>query len=235
MVDIDRYPLKGNGMTWSEVRTACKRQSDYIITLFITNEVSLVLTWLLVKTRITPNQVTTASIISGFGCALAYSFGYFIVGSFLLFVSHVLDCTDGNLARAKSEFSPIGKWLDMTGDRISEAAIFVGVGIYLIYTEGSEYWSLMALTDAVLLLIYYYIVDIGLAMGLAKPMQKIGEMRFKGVNVKWGLMEPVIYGFVVLAPLGFVKVQLCMILILGLAGLMYQIIKGFNVTEKTDR
>jgi len=235
MVDIDRYPLKGNDMTWSEVRIACKRQSDYIITLFITNEVSLVLTWLLVKTRITPNQVTTASIISGFGCALAYSFGYFVIGSFLLFVSHILDCTDGNLARAKSEFSPIGKWLDMTGDRISEAAIFVGVGIYFICKGGSEYWSLMALTDAVLLLIYYYIVDIGLAMGLAKPMQKIGDMRFKGVNVKWGLMEPVIYGFVVLAPLGFVKVQLSMILILGLAGLMYQIIKGFNVTEKTDR
>ena len=225
LVDIDEYPLKGNGMTWSEVKTACKRQSDYIITLFITNEISLVLTWLLVKTRITPNQVTAASILSGFGCALAYSFGYFAVGSFLLFVSHILDCTDGNLARAKSAFSPIGKWLDMAGDRISESAIFVGVGIYFICTGGAEYWSLAALADAVLLLIYYYIVDIGLAMGLSKPVQNIGGMKFKDVYVKWGLMEPVIYGFIILAPFGYVKIQLILTGVISSGGIAYQLSK----------
>ena len=229
MVDIDRYPMKGKDMTWSEVRASCKRQSDYIITLFITNEVSLFLTWLLVKTRITPNQVTTASILSGFGCALAYSFGYFMVGSFLLFVSHVLDCTDGNLARAKSKFSPIGKWLDMVGDRISEAAIFIGAGVYFIWTRGSEYWSLVALADAMLLSIYYYIVDIGLAMGLSQPVQNIGRMNFKDVHVKWGLLEPVIYGFILLSPFGLIKVQLAVVLLLSLSGIFYQIAKRIRV------
>jgi len=221
-------------MTWTELRTACKRQSDYIITLFLTNELSLGLTWLLVKTRVTPNQVTAASIATGLGCALAYAFGYFLLGSLLLFLSHIFDCTDGNLARAKSEFSPIGKWLDMAGDRISEAAIFIGVAIFFIRTGTSEYWILISLGNATFLLIYYYIVDISLAMGLAKPVQNIGGMNFKGVHVKWGLLEPVIYGFIVLAPLGLIKVQLAIVLIISLSGISFQILKRIKAFRMTD-
>ena len=212
-------------MTWSELRAACKRQSDYIITLFVTNEVSLMLTLLLVKTRVTPNQVTVASILASFGCALAFAFGYFLSGSILLFCSHVLDCTDGNLARATSKFSPIGKWLDMAGDRISEAAIFFGISFYFIKIGTTEYWAMLALTDAVLLSIYYYIVDIGLTTGIARPVQTIGGMEFKGVHVKWGLMEPVIYGFVILAPVGLIKFQIAIVLFLAISGISFQIFK----------
>jgi phosphatidylglycerophosphate synthase len=221
-------------MTWTELRTACKRQSDYIITLFLTNELSLGLTWLLVKTRGTPNQVTAASIATGLGCALAYSFGYFWLGSLLLFLSHILDCTDGNLARAKSEFSPIGKWLDMTGDRISEAAIFIAAAIYFIRTGTSEYWILISLVNATFLLIYYYIVDISLAMGLAKPVQNVAGLNFKGVHVKWGLLEPVIYGFIVLAPLGLIKVQLVLVLIISLGGISFQILKRIKTFRSAE-
>lgn len=214
-----------SSMTWHELRKNCKRESDYIITLFVTNEVSLFITWLLVNTRITPNQVTVASILFGFGCALCYAFGNFVVGSILLFLSHALDCTDGNLARAKSFFSPVGKWLDMVGDRIGEAMIFAGIGIYFTRTGASEYWALLALGDAVLLSTYYYIVDIGLTLGLAKPLQNIGGMEFKDVNVKWGLLEPVTYGFVILAPFGYIRLQLILILVIALGGILYQCIK----------
>ena len=164
-------------MIWSELRIKCKRQSDYIITLFITNELSLLLTWVLVKTRVTPNQVTAASILFGFGCAICFAFGYFLMGSLFLFISHVLDCTDGNLARTKSLFSPIGKWFDMAGDRIAEAMIFIGISFYFIRVEVSELWIVVSLVDAILLSIYYYIVDIGLTMGLSKSLQNIGGIK----------------------------------------------------------
>jgi phosphatidylglycerophosphate synthase len=227
------HDIKGAKMTWTELRTKCKRQSDYIITLFITNEVSLSLTWVLFKTRVTPNQVTVASILSGFGCALSYAFGYFIVGSLLLFSSHVLDCTDGNLARAKSLFSPFGKWFDMAGDRITEAMIFTGIGFYFIRTGASEYWTLLALGDAILLSTYYYIVDIGLTMGLAKSLQNIGRMKFKNVNVKWGLLEPVTYGLILLSPLGLLKVQITIVLLLSLFGISFQIAKRLKTVHTT--
>jgi phosphatidylglycerophosphate synthase len=212
-------------MTLVELRVACKRQSDYIITLFITNEVSLFLTWLLVKTRITPNQVTVASILAGLGCALCYAFGYFLPGSLLLFISHVLDCTDGNLARAKSSFSPIGKWLDMAGDRFAEAMIFIGIGFYFTRVGESEYWIFISLVDAILLSTYYYSVDIGLTLGLSRSLQKIGGIKFKDVNVKWGILEPVLYGFIVLAPLGLIKLQIILVATLSIVGIGYQIRK----------
>ncbi len=220
-------------MTWIELRKKCKRQSDYIITLFVTNEISLFLTWILIKTSVTPNHVTLTSIICAVLCATSYAFGYFLSGSVLLFLSHILDCTDGNLARAKQMFSPTGKWLDMVGDRLGEIAIFMGVSIYFFRNNASAYWIILPLLDSLLLLFYYYIVDMGLAQGLSKPLQKITNLQFKGVNVKWGTLEPVIYGFIILAPLGLVKVQLGLILIMGLAGLIYQIIKGLNFSEKT--
>jgi phosphatidylglycerophosphate synthase len=180
-------------MTWSQLRASCKRQSDYIITLLFTNEIALLLTWVLMKTRVTPNQVTVASVVSAFLCGCFYAMGWFLPGSAMLFISHVLDCTDGNLARAKQRFSPLGKWLDAVGDRMGETFLFLGVGAYFIQGEGSGHWALLAVLDGLLLMLYYYMVDISLALGISKPKQELSTMVLKGVHVKWGLLEPVIY------------------------------------------
>ena len=90
----------------------------------------------------------------------------------------------------------------------------------------------MQILDSLLLLLYYYIVDISLAQGLARPLQKLTNLKFKNVHVKWGTLEPVIYGFVVLAPLGLVKIQLMLVLAMSLVALAYQTIKGLKFSEK---
>ncbi|UCD31126.1 MAG: CDP-alcohol phosphatidyltransferase family protein [Desulfobacterales bacterium] len=215
-------------ITWNELRKKCKRESDYIITLFVTNELSLLLTWKLANTRITPNQVTVSSILCGLACSICYAFGEFLAGSLLLFVSHILDCTDGNLARAKSSFSPIGKWLDMSGDRIAEAMVFTGTAFYFIKTGASEFWIVLSLVDAILLSAYYYMVDIALAQGLSKPVQNVGGLKFKDVRVKWGLLEPVIYGFVLLAPFGLIKIQIAAVFVISLFGICFQVAKRIS-------
>ena len=219
-------------MTWSELRAKCKRQSDYIITLFITNEVSLFITWLLSRTRITPNQVTLASIGCGILCAAFYANGIFLGGSFFLFFSHVFDCTDGNLARAKEMFSSLGKWLDMFGDRFSESILFMGIGVYF-FRMGSPAWVLITLIDGLLLLLYYYIVDLSLVLGMSKPVQNIGKLKIKDVRVKWGLMEPMIYGFIVLSSIGLIKVQLVLLFASTSAGLVYQGVKVLNCKKES--
>ena len=218
-------------MTFSELREKCKRPSGYIITLFITNEVSLVLTWFLRNTRVTPNQLTIASIIAGLLCALFYAHGYFISGSLLLFVSHVLDCADGNLARITGKFSPIGKWLDKIGDRLCEAMILYGVGIYFINQENSEFWMAVAFTDSILLLLYFYIVDIGLSLQISEPVQKIGTLSINGVHIIWGLIDPFIYGFIVLSSIGLVKIQVFLLFFMVLAGLLYQSLKITSISK----
>jgi len=219
-------------MTWNTLRSKCRRKSDYIITLFVTNEISLLLTWLLVKTRVTPNQVTIASIVFGLFCAVSYAGGFFITGSIFFFISHVLDCTDGNLARAKETFSKLGQWLDCTGDRVTEVSIFIGVCFFYYNTSASVFWILLPLLDSLLLLLYYYIVDIGLSLEISPTSSKsISFMKFKNVNVKWGLYEPVIYGFILLAPFGLLKLQLIGVLLLIFFGLIHQLYKNFRLLE----
>ena len=214
-------------MKWSELRSKCRRKSDYIITLFITNEVSLLLTWMLTKTRVTPNHVTVASMLCGLLCGFCYSLGWFLIGSVLLFLSHVLDCTDGNLSRAKDMFSSLGKWLDVVGDRSREVFVFLGVSLYFFKTDASEVWVFLSLFDGLILLLYFYIVDIGLVLGVSEAEQKLTTVKFKGVKVKWGLLEPAIYGFIVLTPCGLLKAQIVMICILGSAGIVYQAGKAY--------
>ncbi len=222
-------------MTRSELRSKCRRQSDYIITLFITNEVSLFITWILLKTRVTPNQVTIASLLCGVLCGLSYWAGWFIIGSFFLFMSHTFDCTDGNLARAKEMFSALGRWLDFIGDRTADVFLFLCICLYFYNNNEASIWIYLTLLDALLLLLYYYIVDIGLSLGISKKKQELTSLSFKGVHVKWGLLEPVIYGFVILAPLGLLKLQLVLLLILITAGFIYQFYKNYKqIKAATD-
>ncbi len=213
----------------NEIKKKCRRESDYIITLLFTNELSLILTWLLVQTRISPNQVTLASLICGILCGLMFLMGHFILGSFFLFLSHLLDCTDGNLARAKGVFSPIGRWLDSIGDKSADVVIFLCISIHYYYIGDKLCWIVLPLVDGLLLLLYYYIVDIGLSLGISSKKQQLTSFRLKKVHVKWGLMEPVIYGFVILAPMGLIKIHLVGLLGLIFLGFVYQIVKNFRI------
>jgi phosphatidylglycerophosphate synthase len=209
-------------VNWSELKSKCKRENDYIITLLFTNEISLFVTWVLCKTSVTPNQVTIASIISALICGIFYASGMFVWGSLFLFLSHMLDCTDGNLARVKETFSAFGRWLDFIGNRTGEVFIFLGATCYFYRIDESVFWIALPLSASILLLLYYYIVDVALSLGISPPKQTITSIKFKDVHVKWGIMEPVLYGFIVLAPLGLVKVQITIVLLLATAGILYQ-------------
>ena len=214
-------------MKWSELKSKCKRENDYIITLFFTNEISLFVTWILCRTPVTPNQVTITSILCALFCGIFYALGMFFWGSLFLFLSHMLDCTDGNLARAKETFSPFGRWMDFIGNRTGEVFIFLGITCYFYKIDESVFWIVLTLLDSIILLLYYYIVDIALSLGISAPKQTITPMKFKNVHVKWGIMEPVLYGFIVLSPLGLIKIQIICILLLAIGGIFYQAYKNY--------
>lgn len=221
--------LNIKGIKWRQIRDKCRRESDYIITLFVTNELSLALTWILAKTPVTPNQVTAASICSEFICALFYASGYFLLGSLFYFLGHILDCTDGNLARAKEIFSPLGRWFDFIGDRIGEVFVFLGICFFFYRTNRSLMWITLPMLDVILILFYYYAVDIGLSLKISPSRQKLSSRKYKNVNLKWGLYEPIMYGLIILAPLGLLKYQLVFIFILALSGIAYQAYKYFRL------
>ncbi|MYS23197.1 CDP-alcohol phosphatidyltransferase family protein, partial [Streptomyces sp. SID4948] len=93
---------------------------------------------------LTPNQVTTASLLVALiaaGCAATGSRGGYIAAGVLLLASFVLDCTDGQLARYALRYSTLGAWLDATFDRVKEYAFYAGLALGAA-RDGRDVWAL---------------------------------------------------------------------------------------------
>jgi CDP-alcohol phosphatidyltransferase-like enzyme len=89
---------------------------------------------LVYRTPITPNQVTFLSIIVG-GVAAAFWWhggdAGMLWGGILLWSSAILDGADGILARAKQQFSPLGRALDGSADLIVALLVAIGAAHHL--------------------------------------------------------------------------------------------------------
>jgi CDP-diacylglycerol--glycerol-3-phosphate 3-phosphatidyltransferase len=106
----------------------------YPITKYVYRKFSRPAARLFYKLGFEPNQVTILSFILGIISALFLSQSMFIIGLVILFVSEVLDCADGDLARIKKKVSKKGEFLDSFLDRIVEIFLFYG----LILTNPSQ-------------------------------------------------------------------------------------------------
>lgn len=90
----------------------------------------------LIKTPITPNQVTILTLLAFFIAAFLLSFGmrnYDIIAGLFVLAALVLDCCDGGIARLKFKTSRYGEWLDGMSDTIGFYSIIFGatIGLYI--------------------------------------------------------------------------------------------------------
>ncbi|WP_338054035.1 DUF5941 domain-containing protein [Streptomyces spiramenti] len=93
---------------------------------------------------LTPNQVTTASLVTALvaaGCAATGTRAGFVAAGLLLLASFVLDCVDGQLARYALKYSTLGAWLDATFDRAKEYAFYAGLALGAA-RGGEDVWGL---------------------------------------------------------------------------------------------
>lgn len=98
---------------------------------------SAYVTWGLLHTSITPNQVTVASLlaaVSGLVLLGVAPVGLAIVGLGALALYHLLDRVDGEVARARRLFSLRGIYLDNSGHFLTEAGIFVALAFRMSST-----------------------------------------------------------------------------------------------------
>ncbi|MEK6922613.1 MAG: CDP-alcohol phosphatidyltransferase family protein, partial [Nanoarchaeota archaeon] len=85
---------------------------------------------------ITPNQITTISILLGIIAAIMFVFGNYlfsIISLVIIQISILLDFADGPLARRKQMTSILGKWIDYNGDLLMDQLIlfFAALGLFL--------------------------------------------------------------------------------------------------------
>jgi len=99
--------------------------------------VSPVSEWL-IRLRVRPNTITMASVIIVVGAGAAFGLDQPRLGALWLLLSGLLDILDGQVARGGGMASRFGAFFDSTLDRIGEAALFAGIGVYFLVAAGQE-------------------------------------------------------------------------------------------------
>ncbi len=97
-----------------------------LVDRFVNRTVSASFTRWLAKTPVTPNQISLLSLVIGLAGAWILSgegLPAALAGLTLFQLCVVLDHVDGELARLKFLFTPLGKWLDNFGDHTVSLAV----------------------------------------------------------------------------------------------------------------
>lgn len=111
-------------------KTAADRRWTYLVF----RRVSVHVTRALLHTRVTPNQVTVASlVVAAFGLALMGVRDPIVAvgGCALLLFYHLLDRVDGELARYHRRYSLLGVYLDNAGHYLTGSGILVATAFRL--------------------------------------------------------------------------------------------------------
>ena len=91
----------------------------------------------LARIGVSPDAVTIVGLLVALVSAGLVGAGYLLAGGLVLLASGVFDMLDGALARATGKAGPFGALLDSTIDRLSEAAVLVGVSVYFLNEDAS--------------------------------------------------------------------------------------------------
>jgi phosphatidylglycerophosphate synthase len=131
-----------------------RTSGDSYLAVLLDRPMSRAVTRFLLRTPLTPTHVTILGVAIGclgaLGLATVSYWGR-LVGVLLLIVSLVLDCVDGDLARARLAENPTGARLDVIGDYLVNLAVFAGLAVGLL-REGlppGGGWAALALVSGV--------------------------------------------------------------------------------------
>ena len=109
--------------------------------------------------KFTPNSITLIGFAVTVAAAVLVGYGWLFVGGIVFLSGSALDLMDGALARLTGTTSPFGALLDSVFDRMSEAAIFVGLGVYAIREDFSDDYRLFFILVVLLALVFSQIVS----------------------------------------------------------------------------
>jgi phosphatidylglycerophosphate synthase len=122
--------------------------SDELINTYLLRPIAGFIVRILYPTRVTPNQVTIASTVAGLVAAGFYfqnEPGFTAIAGLFVTLKDVLDSADGQLARAKQQYSRIGRFLDSIGDFVVDVAVFTAIGWVLFVNTGNAWTIALAL------------------------------------------------------------------------------------------
>ncbi len=104
--------------------------------------------------KFTPNGLTILGFLITVVSAYLVGAGWLLAGGIVFLFAGGLDLMDGALARLTGKVSPFGALLDSVFDRLSEAALFVGIAVYALREDIGEDRQVFFITVLLLALIF---------------------------------------------------------------------------------
>lgn len=124
--------------TTPRTQAALKSLTDERIDAWVNRPLASMVVRMVVRTPVTPNQMTLVCMLTGIaaGWLIAKGPGWpVLLGAALTFATMVLDCCDGQLARARGGGSTLGRILDGYGDAVVAVALHLGMLLSLDHQE----------------------------------------------------------------------------------------------------
>jgi CDP-diacylglycerol---glycerol-3-phosphate 3-phosphatidyltransferase len=91
------------------------------------------------KTHITPNTVTCLGLLIAIVAAVLVAINYPFAAGWVALFGGLFDMLDGALARRTNRVTKFGGVLDSTLDRISDAAVIIGIAVF--YANQNSAWG----------------------------------------------------------------------------------------------
>ena len=154
---------------------------------------------------LTPNAITMLGFAVCVVSAYLVASGWLFWGGVAFLVGSILDLMDGALARLTGRETPFGALLDSVFDRLGEAALFVGLGIYALRADHSDEYRAFFITALLLALIFSqgvsYLRARGEGLGVftrAGLMTRTERVILLGIGLLLGWVPWLLFGILVL-------------------------------------
>ena len=129
-------------------RLQANRLDDGFYSTFVVRRLSKPLTRIALRLGLSPNTVTLVSFAIGLAAAGSFALGNrwaLVLGAVLLQLSLIVDCVDGEVARATRRFTALGAWLDASTDRVKEFLAYAGLAFGASRAGVSLWWIAIVL------------------------------------------------------------------------------------------
>ncbi len=157
---------------------ALRKPQDGWTSRHLNRYISLSISRLLVRTPLTPNQVSVGILAVGLAGAVLATRGDYLsllVAATLFQAQSVLDGCDGEMSRVTHRGSLAGQWLDTVGDDLTNYGFFAGAAIGLYQT--TSHWAYLLAGGVTVLcgvtvsaIEYRYLIRIGSGDLLQYPL-----------------------------------------------------------------
>lgn len=130
------------------------KKRDYWWTVLFTDPLALRIVRLLARRRwLTADQVSVVAILMGGAIGFIFGLGTrtaFVVGGVWFYLTFLVDCVDGKLARVVGSTSKKGRALDRLGDAVRRASASGGLVIGLWRSQGDPvvWWAVAYIVTA---------------------------------------------------------------------------------------